>query len=252
MRFSDILHHYLGVCLVLVVAYFTIVAPILKHMEDTTHGSGPTVSVVQPTPSSKIAQVVGNVATAVSDRSTLAALTNQVIQLSAAQQTVSSALQRATGLNAKLSAALTQGLTTGSPKQQVVTVASSTSSKLVAATPGPSDDQIQRDLKTVLNDPSTHIANTGKTDVTVHWEDKPPSPFFAHYSSDGSSGIGYTFRHYRGFDLDGLFGVTNTGSELGVGIEHPIHGTVAGVGVHTSLDLHSHSTKVGVYFAIHS
>ena len=256
MQIISDLKHYFGVCLVLIVllvgGYFVGSHLIAEYKDHGVATNGPVAVVTQPTPSSVSEHVADVIAQALKDKALADAVAGRAADLSTAQQTVANAVSTLTGINSRLAGAVTLGLTQPSPKVQVVEVQSKTAAALAPPTAAPNDDQIQRDMKSVLAD--TTIKTETQTQVNVKWEDKPFSPFFAAYNSDGTSGLGYTFHKTPALNLDALVFVGPTGqkrTEAGIGLEHIIKSTSAGVGVDTTYDFTNKHERFGVYAAVH-
>ena len=249
--------HYLGGAVILAVlligGYFVLDKYFTKQNENLMLQGNLVKATIQATPKPGIASDVKILADAARSVALAQALAGQSLQLSAAQQTIANMVQTSTGLNARVAGALAAGLTKPSPKVQVITVGTGATSHLTAATPGPDDSTIQKDLKTVLNDPTTIIHTDVKTQVAITYEDIPRSPIFAAYTTNGSSGIGYTIHHFnKQLDLDALGLRTNAnGIALGVGAEYVVKGTSAGIGVAETFDIKLHKPSTQIYAAIH-
>lgn len=245
MKLPDIFHHYIGVCVVLIVAYFCLIAPFTR-MYETTHASGSQVSVTQPVPANKTTQAIEVLAQALKDKALADAVAGHAADLSASQQTIAKEIQSATGLNAQLAAALAEGLTRPSPKVQVITVA--TKPTAGTSTTAVTNDAIQADMATVLNDPKTKVHVD--TNVTVSWQDKPMSPFFAAYATRGA-GVGYAFKQTKYLNADLLFLTSKYGQQAGAGVDHVFKGTSASVGVAGLYNFQSHHVDPSVFVGIH-
>lgn len=250
----DQTRHYIGAAILIAVSclavYFFILAPMFKHQEQMAVLHGNDVKTPLSTqPANAQAAALGRVADALKEKALTDALSGRISDLSAAQSTVASTIASSTGLNSQMSAALAEGLTRGAPKQQVIRVETAPLAPTSAATPGPSDSNIKADMLAVLNDPQTkvHVDST----IKISYEDKPFSPVFAAYSSSGS-GIGYTLRHTKALDLDALALKTRAnGIEPGVGVEHVIKGTSAGLGLFAGYDLKAHAPQAGLFISVH-
>jgi hypothetical protein len=247
LSLPDFFHHYLGWAILIVLSYFCIINPILKHLDtvETHTYTGPKVVAVQPTPQNVTTRTADYAEKAIADKATIAALKGEVLQLSASQRTIANAVEHL-GVNAKLAAAASEGLSRPAPKVETLTVG--TQSKVVAPSPGPTDDQIERSMKKVLAEST--IKND--THVTVDWKDKPVSPIFAAYDSDGSSGVGVTIKKAPSYNLDGLFLVGTNSMKLGAGLEHPIKGTGLGAGISLTVDSRTHQPTFGFLLGIHN
>lgn len=245
------LQHYFGIVCVVVALYFFVLAPFLKNQTDLAvlHGTHVT-AVTESQPTNTATAAVGSLVNALKDKALADAISGRMVDLSAAQSTIAKTISAGTGLNAQLAGALAEGLTRPTPKVQVLTVDTSATSKLAAATPAPTDDNIKADLKDVLNDPSTNIHTTVETNVHVSYEDKPFSPIFAAYTGN-ESGIGYTFRKTQWVDLDGLALKTGDGFAGGIGVEHILKGTSAGIGLGALYDFSAHKPELRAFVAIH-
>jgi hypothetical protein len=234
------LKHYAAVACLLVVVYFVTAGLMDRYKTDVL--SGPHAVSTAPAPTN---QTLSDVANAIKDKAIADALSGRGVDLSIAQQSLANALTKATSINAELAGALAEGLTSGAPKVQTVTVNTS-----VTPPPKlPTDDRIQADMKSVL------ASTTIKTQVQVGWADKPYSPVFALYSSNGSTGVGYTLHSTPALNLDALLTVP-TGSQpglgFGVGLEHIFRGTSAGLGVDATFNTAAHRVQYGVFAAVHS
>jgi len=248
VKLPEVFHHYIGVCVVLIVAYFCLVSPFIR-MEETVHATGNQVSITQPMPSNKATQALDNLANAVKERALADALAGKSADLSAAQQTVANAISAASGADARLAGALAAGLTKPSPKVEVVTVSTKPTAS-TSATAAATDSEIAKALKGVLADPNTKVHV--ETNVTVSWQDKPFSPIFTAYASDGSAGAGLTLKQSKYLDLDALVLANQDHSlEVGPGVEHIFKGTSAGIGADLTYNFHSHAVAPGVYATIH-
>lgn len=220
------LMHYVCIALLVVLGYF-VAASLLDHAHTY---SGPQVVVAQPTPNA-VGRVADGIADAAKNVALSAALRGEAVQLSAAQQTIANAVSAYTGASARMAGALAAGLTQGPPKRQVVTVSTVAGKQatFTVPTPGPSDDNIKRDMKEVLS--TTTVNANVDTHVTVGWENKPMSPISAAYTSDGGSGAAWTIHKAPALSLN-LLALVNKGKpEVGFNFEHILKNTSAGIGV---------------------
>jgi len=244
--------HYLGVGVLLVLGYF-IASSLITQLRGPTVHTGATVVVTKPTPKPGVAATAGEIASALNNAYLAGALAGQSATLSATQSTIAGAIQSVTHVGGVVAGGLAVGLTTPHPKQQVVSVSSGATAKFSPPPLNPlTDDQIQRDMKTVLE--SSKVPVDVQNHVTVSWVDAPVSPIFAAYASQGATGVGYTFIRKPLFDADALMLVNTGGSrgaQLGLGLEHEIKSTAAGIGVEAAYDTGCHCFKEGVYAAIH-
>jgi hypothetical protein len=233
--------HYVCIGLLIVLLYF-VGAALLDHAHPVTG-----TVVAQPTADPKV-QAAQVLAQALTNANLASAVNGQNVALSAAQQTVASAVQAYTGADARIAGAIAAGLTQGPPQRQVVTASTSVGNgAYVPPSPGPNDDAIQRDMKTVLAETPVKVDATTK--VQVSWEDVPFSPISAVYTSDGASGIGWTVHKAPALEVN-LLGLTNKGAlEPGFDIEHIIKGTSLGLGLGATYDMRSH--KVDPQLAVH-
>jgi len=226
------IYHYAGVAVLMLVAYFAIVAPILGALERRHYTPG-TITATQPTPSPQT-KSLEILAQAIKDKALADAVAGRAADLSLGQSTIANTISQATGLNSRLAAALAEGLTRPSPKVQVIDVATHATSTVTPPPIVQTDDAIKRDLKEVLAE--TTIKTDVKTSVDVRWEDKPLGPIFAVYASDGASGIGFRLNHTKLIDLN-LLGMTRQKKlEPGIGIDHTFKGTSASIGVGAAYD----------------
>lgn len=247
---NDIKHlitHWVGALLAIVAVGLFIVNPILARM-DSTHLSGPSVTVTQPQAKNSTTRAADTAATLIKDQAVIAALQHQVLQLSAGQQAIARVAEQA-GASANVAAGLAYGLTKPSPKVQVVTVGTTSNSKLVAPAPALTDDQIERSLKKVISE--TTIKNDTHTTVDINWQDKPLSPILTAYNSDGAAGAGLTLKKGPVLNLDALVFTKANAFEVGVGAEHIFRGTSAGLGVDTTFNTRTKGWSVGVFAGIH-
>lgn len=242
--------HYIGIALILVVVYFVGSGLLSQYHDKVYHG--PAVVVTQPTPKPGAEAAIQHVVDALKDKALSDALAGNAVALSASQQSIANALSQSTGISARMAGALAEGLTRPSPKVQVIDVGTHATSTLAPPPILANDDAIKRDMKEVLAD--TTIKTDVKTDVRVHWEDKPFSPIFTAYGNDGYAGLGYTLHRAPALSLDALVlakpGV-HRDIEAGVGVEHVFRGTSAGLGVAALYNINAHQPKVGVFAAIH-
>lgn len=243
----DALKHYLGVAVLILVAYFFLVAPFFKHQEYMAlHGNN--VSVTQPVPTSKAEKLLEDLAAAAKSNELSAALQGQTVQTSAASQAVATAITQVTGANAELANALAAGLLKPPPKVEVITVG--TKPTAGTSTTALTNGQIQSDMAHVLNDPNTKV----HVDTTVHvtWEDKPFSPFFAVYTSNAAAGMGYTIRGSKPLDLDALLLRSKQGNtQAGIGVSHLFHGTSASIGLDGAYDFTTKRVVPSIYVGVH-
>ena len=240
------IYHYAGVAVLMLAAYFLIVAPLVGALERRQFVPN-AISVSQPTPAPQ-ARAAEIIAQALKDKALADAIAGRAADLSLGQSTIANTIAQATGINSRLAAALAEGLTRPSPKVQVIDIATKATSTV---TPPPiiqTDDAIKRDLKEVLAE--TTIKTDVKTSVNVRWEDKPLGPIFAVYGSDGSSGIGFRLHHTRLLDLDALGLTHNKKLEPGLGVDHTFKGTSASIGVGVAYDFGSKAVKPMVFVGI--
>lgn len=242
--------HYIGVLLVIVGIYLFF-GPMISRWEDirqlevqTSH-----IAVSAPTPVPGVGATVASVADAAKDTALSAAIQNQALQLSAAQQAIAR-MAEVLGANAKFASGFAGAVTSAAPKQQVVEVVLPTPTAKFSPTPEVSDTQFVKDIKKVLAETPLQVQN--KAQVTVKWEDKPLSPFFATYSSDGSSGMGYTVRRAPWLNLDGLIvQKVDVGTKVGVGLSHTLKGTAGSIGLAGLVDPRTGKVTPEAYVGIH-
>lgn len=243
--------HYAGVLVILVAVYFMF-GPMISKWEDNVHSEtiqAAHVTVSQTTPAPGLATVVAGAAEAAKDTALKAAIDNQAIQLSMAQQTIANLAEHA-GANAKFASGIAAALTSQAPKRQVVDVVVDPPKASFSPTPVVSDDAIEKDLKHVLA--STPLNVQQHSTVTVKWEDKPVSHFFAAYTADGSSGLGYTIRQSAWLNLDGLIvQKVDAGTKVGVGLSHTLKGTAGSLGLAGLVDPRTGKITPEGYVGIH-
>jgi len=242
---NNTLLHYGGICAVILVAYFALVAPFLRHEEIINAQNA--VRITEPTPS-KQAALLNQLIEALKNKDIYAAMQGNAAQQSAASQAVATAISDVTGANAKLADALAAGLLKPSPKTQVITVANKPTAG--TSTTAETNSQIKKDLAAVLNDPKTKVHVT--SDIRVTYEDRPFSPVFAVYDAHNRSGLGYTLKGSKPLDLDALLMKdSGNGLALGSGVEHVFRGTSAGVGVGVVYDFGLHKPTPVLYVGVH-
>jgi hypothetical protein len=240
--------HYVAIAALCVLVYFLGVGALDRYRTDTYHGPQVAISAPTPSPAGKLAQYG---AEAMNSVALAEALHNRDVQLSAAQQTIASAVSAYTGATARMAGALTAGLTQGPPKAQVITIQTKAepTASFTVPSPSPNDDAIKRDLKEVLA--QTTVNAKVDTSVNVSYQDKPFSPFSAAYTSDGASGAAVRLAHTRGLDLNGLALVNKGKPEVGFDVEHIFKGTSAGIGIGATYNSGEHRTGVQATVHIH-
>lgn len=219
--------HYIGIAGLLVLAYFLFGKNLPQPGQ--TNSTGTVAKIVQT----------------VKDPVLAAALHHETLQLSEAQRTIDTLVQQVGHLNPKFSAALTTGLTRPHPTQEVITA--HTDVRWSPPPPAATDSQIKKDMKEVLAQTTVNAHTT----VDVKYQDKPTSPFFAAYATDGASGLGYSIVRKPRLSLDLLvLGSTDKGSEFGPGVSHDIKGTDANLGIAALYNLKTKHLDPRVYVGI--